>query len=148
MFIFVGRNWKTSIIQKNIIFPGYRAFPDSADRNGHWISVLQVENPKEHLFNPFNSHYHKKTVDNSECHAITATKKSLKTSKRIFFFFVLAYTKYALADRSDTFNWCWTTWFGSVCSMSKQCWPTWQYSRLDSVCATYWFFFIWKIISV
>ena len=87
MFIFVGRNWKTSIIQKNIIFPDYRAFPDSADRNGHWISVLQVENPKEHLFYPFNSHFHKKTVDNSECHAITATKKSLKTSKRIFFSF-------------------------------------------------------------
>ena len=31
MFIFVGGNWKTSIIQKNIIFLVYQEFANSAD---------------------------------------------------------------------------------------------------------------------
>ena len=74
MFIFVGQKWKTSIIRKKLFSPDYRGFPDSADTNRHWISILQVKKTIVSLQSGKFPLSRKFRVDISECHAITVTK--------------------------------------------------------------------------
>ena len=49
---------KTSIIRKNRDFPDYWRCLNSADKNGHWISIQQVKKTtNNYLFKQVNSRY-------------------------------------------------------------------------------------------
>ena len=73
MFVFEGQIREKPDNSENHIFPDYREFSDSADGNEHHISM--------NIF-LVNSRYQENSkFDISDCHAITLSKKRLKTSK-------------------------------------------------------------------
>ena len=83
MFIFVGRPENLDNPEEGD-FMHNRGFPDSANGNGHWISILQVKKNypvKFPLPRKFN-------VDTLEFQAITVTKKRLEIFRRNYFFFL------------------------------------------------------------